>query len=528
MEFETEMRDAELSDADDSLASTVESEPQDEYEVETILFEDEDSGLYLIKWAGYPEHRATWEGPESFKHVVEVMNDWKQAKREIRQGLRDPFDIDKWTKEQERLQRNKERRKRNRRIKRAIRAKKRLESLKRSDRGRPKLFSADSDKEPSDPGDGENTRGVDLPRVLDRPYTHRGRLRLFSDDDDDSGEDEVPFLPRGDANAQEVHAAMDRIPEQVSRTERNERGVSLDLTVEADANAVVQNPASKRPASVLSVSSSDSLFVSQDEAPAVTASTKTSRTSQYEIESHAIELDREAERQLSRSSPRRTRSRSGQRPDSNQHENAPVIEALKPQEQNRQRQSSYDPESSLQPAAQPEQRMHQERPKQQPPLTHSQQSATAPPRPISSSSKQRPAPSTFGTAPKPARIARPRILRNSWAPDVNDVELLRPSDFSARGAGADAAALTMIRSSAKSQPSANLRNKAEEPMPKALSTPANSTRIPTGHRSFDPRVLEAERSSRPSRATRLDDARVSRSRHDSWRPDRDGPPKASY
>lgn len=90
MDFDVEMRDAELSDAD-SLASTAESEPQDEYEVETILFEDEDNGDYLVKWAGYPENRATWEGPESFHNLSETMEDWKQIKREISQGLRDPL-----------------------------------------------------------------------------------------------------------------------------------------------------------------------------------------------------------------------------------------------------------------------------------------------------------------------------------------------------------------------------------------------------------------------------------------------------
>lgn len=42
-----------------SITSTVASEPQEEYEVETILAEEEgDDGInYLIKWEGYPLHR---------------------------------------------------------------------------------------------------------------------------------------------------------------------------------------------------------------------------------------------------------------------------------------------------------------------------------------------------------------------------------------------------------------------------------------------------------------------------------------
>ena len=42
-----------------SITSTVASEPQEEYEVETILAEEEgDDGINcLIKWEGYPLHR---------------------------------------------------------------------------------------------------------------------------------------------------------------------------------------------------------------------------------------------------------------------------------------------------------------------------------------------------------------------------------------------------------------------------------------------------------------------------------------
>ena len=42
-----------------SITSTVASEPQEEYEVETILAEEEgdDEINYLIKWEGYPLHR---------------------------------------------------------------------------------------------------------------------------------------------------------------------------------------------------------------------------------------------------------------------------------------------------------------------------------------------------------------------------------------------------------------------------------------------------------------------------------------
>ncbi|QSS50215.1 chromo domain-containing protein [Histoplasma capsulatum var. duboisii H88] len=58
------------SDEDDdiSITSTVGSEPQSEYEVETILAQKSfpNGDAYLVKWAGYPLERATWEPEDSF------------------------------------------------------------------------------------------------------------------------------------------------------------------------------------------------------------------------------------------------------------------------------------------------------------------------------------------------------------------------------------------------------------------------------------------------------------------------------
>lgn len=58
------------SDEDDdiSITSTVGSEPQSEYEVESILAQKSfpNGDAYLVKWAGYPLERATWEPEDSF------------------------------------------------------------------------------------------------------------------------------------------------------------------------------------------------------------------------------------------------------------------------------------------------------------------------------------------------------------------------------------------------------------------------------------------------------------------------------
>ncbi|KAJ5132992.1 hypothetical protein N7448_007150, partial [Penicillium atrosanguineum] len=509
MNFDMERRDAELSDAD-SLASTAESEQQEEYEVETILFEDEDNGVYLVKWAGYPENRATWEGPESFQNLNETMKDWKQTKRDIRQGLRDPFDIDKWERQQKRLQRNKERRQRERRIKRAKKARMRAARLKKSGSNLLNRFSDDSNKEPSHLGNDDNAQGIHAQRIIDQSNTNLGSRRLFSDDENGSDKGEEPFHPGGDDNAQEIYAPSDPLPEQVSRIESNERGINIDLTAEKDADPPVQGTMSKRPASVRSGSSSSSLFVSEIVPPVLYVSTKTSEANQDEIENHAIQLHRELECQLSQSSPPRTRSRSEQQTGSDQHKKAPRPEEPRPQEHPqqqttrqepaRQKQSLHHQEISHLPSAQPAHspRMHEERSqKQQPWPTHlqsKQPSVTARPPPLPLFSEPTPAPSTFGTAPKPTRTVRPRDLRDGWAPDVNDIELLRPSDYSARGDGADSTALTMIRLTATSQPSPSLGNKAKEPSTMTSSSAANSTLIPTGPRLGGSRGVQGGRS----------------------------------
>jgi len=139
MASDMEMEDADKMSEPDSLASTAESEPQEVYEVESILFEDEEDEQYLVKWAGYPLNRATWEVPEDFGGFeeygfgLEVFKTWRQEKREIERGLRPPFNIRRWQKEQNRLRREKEARQRARKIKRAQRARERLALLNRPD-----------------------------------------------------------------------------------------------------------------------------------------------------------------------------------------------------------------------------------------------------------------------------------------------------------------------------------------------------------------------------------------------------------
>ncbi|EDN09833.1 predicted protein [Histoplasma mississippiense (nom. inval.)] len=82
------------SDEDDniSITSTVGSEPQSEYEVESILAQKSfpNGDVYLVKWAGYPLERATWEPEDSFCDP-NILLAWK---RKIASGDHESLGVD--------------------------------------------------------------------------------------------------------------------------------------------------------------------------------------------------------------------------------------------------------------------------------------------------------------------------------------------------------------------------------------------------------------------------------------------------
>lgn len=86
------MRD--VDDDDISVTSTVPSEQESEYEVETILAErtQDDQPMYLVKWAGYSIERATWEPAESFFNDESFL-DWKWKRKAIAEGKQPEFDL---------------------------------------------------------------------------------------------------------------------------------------------------------------------------------------------------------------------------------------------------------------------------------------------------------------------------------------------------------------------------------------------------------------------------------------------------
>lgn len=108
-----------VSDDEISLTSTVESEQESEYEVETILAEEEfpDGMRFLVRWLGYSIDRCTWEPAGSF-NFGETLRDWGRKKQQISEGKESAFDVAAWEARLVRLQEERDERKRKRLVKR--------------------------------------------------------------------------------------------------------------------------------------------------------------------------------------------------------------------------------------------------------------------------------------------------------------------------------------------------------------------------------------------------------------------------
>ncbi len=88
--------DSPASSDDDSisLTSTAPSESKDEYPIEGILAEGvvDGTNMYLVKWAGYPDERCTWEPASSFQDE-QTFHDWQNRKMRISRSLELPYNV---------------------------------------------------------------------------------------------------------------------------------------------------------------------------------------------------------------------------------------------------------------------------------------------------------------------------------------------------------------------------------------------------------------------------------------------------
>ncbi|KAJ5676075.1 hypothetical protein N7462_008972 [Penicillium macrosclerotiorum] len=125
MTSNTEIEDADNVSDSDSLASTADSEMQSEYEVETILAEEVTANTreirYLVKWAGYPLHRASLEPAENFDSDITLV-EWEKKKCNIQAGNETAFDLINWKRDIAAREKETQQRKQARRFKRAERA----------------------------------------------------------------------------------------------------------------------------------------------------------------------------------------------------------------------------------------------------------------------------------------------------------------------------------------------------------------------------------------------------------------------
>lgn len=118
------MEDSDTDSIDtDTTAESVHSEDTG-FNVEQILQEDTNAQgvkLYLVKWEGYPLHRASWEDRKQFESGLPLQQ-WEQRKRAAKQGGQPLFDVDLWHEAYERANDEKEDKARRRAAKRRRRS----------------------------------------------------------------------------------------------------------------------------------------------------------------------------------------------------------------------------------------------------------------------------------------------------------------------------------------------------------------------------------------------------------------------
>ncbi|OXV08390.1 hypothetical protein Egran_03847 [Elaphomyces granulatus] len=176
---------ASNGDEDDniSIASTILSQQQEEYEVETILAQGTfPEGIrYLVKWVGYSEDRCTWEPTDSF-HDLQTLRDWRKKRSAIDRGETAPFDVEAWEKRIQDLENARRERKRRRMTERILPNQEghgqrhnddeRLQFSKRDN----KLSAGQSNRGTSNSDDttGKSARAADIQKTLATPPKQPG------------------------------------------------------------------------------------------------------------------------------------------------------------------------------------------------------------------------------------------------------------------------------------------------------------------------------------------------------------------
>ncbi|KAH8698343.1 hypothetical protein BGW36DRAFT_426055 [Talaromyces proteolyticus] len=196
-----------------SLTSTVESEAQEEYEVETVYAQDIRYGakMYLVKWKGYSDLRCTWEPASSFNDS-DTLKAWKRKRLAIQQGIRAPFDVEAWEARLEASEDARDERKRRRREKRArvslLEISKEGSSIEReAEHGRNSRKSAG--ESPTDGGD--NGIPVRQRRLPSAKISKKDQM------DQSHGEQTQPQPPEGQKHAAKTAPASQTAPRRAER-----------------------------------------------------------------------------------------------------------------------------------------------------------------------------------------------------------------------------------------------------------------------------------------------------------------------
>lgn len=158
------MAPGEKDEDDISITSTAPSEQLEEYEVQGILAQRTEEGReeYLVRWAGYPLERSTWE-PEDAFFDPQILVNWRKRQEAIARKEKPPFNLQAFTQIIDDINKATRERKRRRRAKRI-----RLGILDSS--SKPGEFddasSGPDDFVPAQEDSGDDTSSSDTPIIL--------------------------------------------------------------------------------------------------------------------------------------------------------------------------------------------------------------------------------------------------------------------------------------------------------------------------------------------------------------------------
>ncbi|KAK0127922.1 hypothetical protein ONS96_007421 [Cadophora gregata f. sp. sojae] len=162
---QTMARQAAMADEDDISLTSTESEiygSDAEFTVDRILAEKgpAKNKYYLISWEGYPEEKSTWEPHANVGS--DTLQEWAERLEREKQGIDEPFNVDRFESMIKRLKEEKEDRHKRREAKRRRLQTARLEAIAAKRRRRAVRSDSDSSSEAMEENEVEDAQGMKI------------------------------------------------------------------------------------------------------------------------------------------------------------------------------------------------------------------------------------------------------------------------------------------------------------------------------------------------------------------------------